>query len=146
MSPRLSFLLGLVLVSGCNSVPLSSQAEESTSHSRIVHIWENPGSEFPTMCMILKSDGRLYFVGGFRFFNPSKWRLGNHPGSIVVTLGGTAPFPTESAKSALTLHSRAVASFDESTRELEFTGTMAPDAFLSVGGFNFIRSATCGAA
>ncbi len=104
-------------------------------------VWEYPASEFPTMCIVMQPDGTLAFKGGFAFFNPSTWKHGTKPETIVIQLGGTADFPNSSTQS----DSPNLLHADPKTRELEFQIRSAPDNFISLGGFNFYRTERCSA-
>ncbi len=64
--------------------------------ARTVQILENPGTEYPTMCMLLQSDGNLLLRGGFAFYSPGAWRRDPQDGAtLIITLGGSAPFPVD---------------------------------------------------
>ena len=142
---RLAWLCCVLGFSGCTSLPAMDGGRTPSLPSQIVQIWEYPASEFPAMCMLMHADGSLRFRGGFSYFNTGTWRQGNKPGAIVITLGGSMAFPTASAKDALKARPRSLESFDAAQRELQFDVKASADSFLTVGGFNFFRSARCNA-
>ena len=143
---RLAWISGALAVSGCTSVPGVDAGHQPAASLAIVEVWEYPAAEFPTMCMVLLADGALQFRGGFAYFNPGAWRRDQGAHEIVITLGGSAPFPTASAQEALQARPRSLHHFDPVRRELHFADGANRDTHLSVGGFNFYRSARCGAA
>lgn len=131
MKSHLGCVIVALLVGGCASVPQPAPPL----------VLENTGTEFPTMCMVLQADGNLEFRGGFAFYNPSSWRRTDHD-VVIITLGGTEPFPTEVFKEQLLKHVGGLLSFDEKRREVTYRFNARTD-FLNFGNFYFYRTATC---
>ena len=121
----------MLLLAGCASTP----------PMRTVQILENTGTEFPTMCMLLQTDGSLVFRGGFAFYNPSSWRKAGDD-VLILTLGGKEPFPAEVFKEQLPKHAGGLLSFDEKRREVTYRFN-AKTEFLNFGNFYFYRSESC---
>jgi hypothetical protein len=107
---------------------------------KTVQIWENPGTEFPPMCMLMQADGTLAFKGGFQFYSPGKWRQDD--GHLTITLGGTEPFPAEISKEQLQSKVGALKAYNAQRRELTYKTTPAPD-FIGLGNFYFYRADSC---
>lgn len=130
MKPYLAYGFVVLLLGGCASAP----------SVRTVQVLENTGTEFPTMCMLLQSDGSLLFKGGFDFYNPSAWRRDGDV--LVITIGGKAPFPAELYKEQLPKHVGGLTGYNEKRRELAYR--FGPSAeFVNFDGFYFYRAEGC---
>jgi hypothetical protein len=135
MKYRLGLAVMFTFLAGCASV--------QAPPVRTVQILENSGTEFPTMCMLLQSDGSLVFRGGFQFYNPSAWRREARDGDkLVITLGGTAEFPTDVYKEQLPKHIGGLTGYDEKRREIVYRFD-ASVPFLNFGNFYFYRVDAC---
>lgn len=144
MKRHLGLAMLFTLAAGCSNLPIQSQPIASPAPVvRTVQILENTGTEYPTMCMLLQSDGSVVFRGGFLFYSPSAWRREpKDSDTLVITLGGTAEFPAEVYKEQLPQHIGGLVGFDEKRREIvyRFDATVP---FLNFGNFYFYRTDTC---
>jgi hypothetical protein len=125
-------LIALMLLAGC-----ASRAPAPTT----VQIWENPGTEFPTMCMLMQSDGTLVFKGGSTFYNPGSWRQEAN-GLLTITLGGGQPFPADISKNQLQAKAGALNAYNAQRRELSYKITASTSA-IGLGNFYFYRADSC---
>ncbi len=130
-------------LAACGTHGVRPSAPSAAADAKVVQVWEYPASEFPAMCMVMQADGSVQFRGGFKFFNPGTWRTGSKPDHLVLSLGGSAPFPTASANQALKLRPASLLHFDAGRRELEFLVNAAPMSFISFGGFYFYKTERC---
>ena len=128
------------------ALPPRQAGTPATASPAVVQIWEYPAGEFPTMCMVLYSDGVVNFRGGFQFYNPGAWRQGSKPGTLIITLGGDTEFPKQAAEQELQAVPPALIRFEVARRELEFSIDGNGQRRIGIGGFYFFRSASCGAA
>ncbi len=134
MKYRLGLSIMFALVAGCSSL----QAPQV----RTVQILENSGTEYPTMCMLLQSDGSIVFRGGFLFYSPSAWRREPKDDTLVITLGGSAEFPAQVYKEQLPQHIGGLVAYNEKRREIVYRFD-ASVPFLNFGNFYFYRTETC---
>lgn len=142
-----TLMIGVIATSVAScALPPGQVGAPATASPAVVQIWEYPAGEYPTMCMVLYSDGTLNFRGGFKFYNPGAWRQGSKPGRLVITLGGDAEFPKLAAEQELQAVPPALVRFDAARRELEFSIDGNGQRRIAIGGFYFFRSASCGAA
>jgi hypothetical protein len=133
MKPYLGYVTFALLLGGCASSRLPAPPV----------VLENTGTEYPTMCMLLQPDGSLLFRGGFAFYNPGVWRRAdNNKEILIVTLGGTEPFPAPVLKEQLPKKIGGLISFDEKRREMTYRFD-AKTEFLNFGNFYFYRAETC---
>lgn len=132
MKPYLGFAIFVLFISGCASVQHSVPAPI---------VLENKGTEFPTMCILLQSDGSVVFRGGFAFYSPSFWRRTDND-VLTITLGGKEPFPAAIFKEQLPKHAGGLLSVDEKRREISYRFN-AKTEFLNFGNFYFYRVDTC---
>lgn len=130
MKPYLGYATIALLISGCASVQRPAAV-----------VLENTGTEFPTMCMLLQPDGSLLFRGGFGFYDGSAWRRADDD-TLILTLGGKEPFPTQVLKEQASRHVGGLLGFDEKRREMTYRFN-AKTEFLDFGGFYFYRAETC---
>jgi hypothetical protein len=130
MKPLLAYGSILLLLGGCASTP----------SVRTVHVLENTGTEFPTMCMLLQSDGSLQFKGGFDFYHPSSWR--REGDVLVITVGGKAPFPADLYKEQLPKHVGGLTGYNAQRREITYRFVAATE-FLNFDNFYFYRAERC---
>lgn len=138
LRPALALLAAL---GGCATAPAPSPAS-SPAPSPVVQVWENPGAEFPTMCMLMHADGKLAFKGGFQFYSPGTWRQDWPAGQLTITLGGGQPFPADISKEQLRGKTGALVAYNEQRRELTYkVGPATP--FLGLGNFYFYRAESC---
>ncbi|HEX7985037.1 MAG TPA: hypothetical protein VF616_16095 [Duganella sp.] len=109
---------------------------------KVVQAWESPAAEFPAICMQMQADGTVAFKGGFQFYQPGTWRQDGQTGMLTLTLGGSAPFPTDIAKVQLRSKIGALAAYNEQRRELTYkVGANTP--FIALGNFYFYRTEAC---
>ncbi|TFW22271.1 hypothetical protein [Duganella callida] len=135
MKSKLAYATMFLLLGGCASVQTPP-----TPSVRTVQVLENTGTEFPTMCMLLQSDGSLLFKGGFDFYNPGAWR---RDGDILtVSLGGKAPFAAELYKEQLSKHAGSLSGYNEKRRELSYHFAPSTES-VGFDGFYFYRAASC---
>nr|WP_315259567.1 hypothetical protein [uncultured Duganella sp.] len=130
MKSSLAYGSIVLLLAGCASTP----------SVRTVQILENTGTEFPTMCMLLQSDGSLLFKGGFDFYNPSAWRRDGDV--LVITVGGKTPFPAALYKEQLPKQIGGLTGYNEKRREITYRFGAATD-FLNFDNFYFYRAERC---
>ncbi|MBV7538543.1 hypothetical protein KW842_22455 [Duganella sp. sic0402] len=130
MKPYLAYGALSLLLGGCAITP----------SVRTVQVLENTGTEFPTMCMLLQSDGSLVFKGGFDFYNPSAWR--REGDALLITVGGKAPFPAELYKEQLPKHIGGLMAYDEKRREITYR-LNASTEFINFDNFYFYRAERC---
>jgi hypothetical protein len=130
MKPYLVYGSFLLLLSGCASTP----------SVRTMQVLENTGTEFPTMCMLLQSDGSLVFKGGFDFYNPGTWRRDGDV--LTITVGGTAPFPAALYKEQLPKHIGGLTGYNEKRREITYRFDASTE-FLNFDNFYFYRAERC---
>jgi hypothetical protein len=135
MKPYLGLVSLALFIGGCASVRPPSPPPI---------VLENTGTEFPTMCMLLKPDGSLIFQGGFTFYNPGTWRQMEND-VLVVTLGGKEPFPAPVLQEQVRKHAGGVIGFDEKRREISYRFNAKTEA-LNFGNFYFYRADSCHAA
>jgi hypothetical protein len=140
MKSNLVAIAALAGLAACSSVQVKQPSPGAASVAP--EVWENTGTEFPTMCMLLHPDGTLTFRGGFQFYNPGKWRRDARSGELILTLGGDNAFPTEVFKEQLPKHIGALAGYDEKERKVVYR-TDAATPFLNFGNFYFYRNASC---
>ena len=109
---------------------------------RVVQAWESPAAEFPAICMLMQADGTVAFKGGFQFYQPGSWRQDGQTGMLTLTLGGSAPFPSDIVKMQLRSKIGALTAYNEQRRELTYkVGANTP--FIALGNFYFYRTETC---
>ena len=109
---------------------------------KVVQAWESPAAEFPAICMQMRSDGTVAFKGGFQFYQPGTWRHDGQTGLLTLTLGGSAPFPSDIAKVQLRSKIGALTGYNERRRELTYkVGENTP--FIALGNFYFYRTEAC---
>lgn len=130
MKSSLAYGSILLLLCGC----------ATTSSVRTVQILENTGTEFPTMCMLLQSDGKLVFKGGFDFYDPSTWRRDGDV--LVITVGGKAPFPAALYKEQLPKRIGGLTGYNEKRREISYRFDASTE-FLNFDNFYFYRAERC---
>ena len=149
MFSRIFIALVVVAFTGCATSP-------GTLHPPIVtppadktgvsgpQVWEAPAAEFPLICILLASDGKLTFKGGFLFFNEGVWRINSATGNTELILGGTVPFPEAPVKEQLRKRIGALTAYDSIRRLLAYKISEQTGS-IEFGGFVFYRKTECGA-
>jgi len=131
MKPYLGYVTVAFLIGGCAHVQRSAPPL----------VLENTGTEYPTMCMLMQADGNLVFRGGFAFYGPSAWRRTDKD-TLILTLGGSEPFPSDVFREQLPKHAGGLLSFDEKRREITYRFNDKSE-FLNFGNYYFYRVADC---
>ena len=138
----LFFLTAALFIAGC-SMP---RAQKASSHDAVpanpAEVWEYPASEFPTMCILFKSDGMLKFRGGFLFYNTGSWKLNPVTGNTEMFMGGTGKFPEASGKSQPGPGPGALVGYDSKQRKLVYRIDPTTKS-IEFAGFVFYRKETC---
>lgn len=132
----------LAALAGCVTVPASKTAPASVAPAATSTTWFSPPGDFPGICMTLASGGQLSFAGGFGFYNPGRWSLDEAGAELRLELGGSAPFPAESAKYQMKHRPGSLLGIDETKRRLSYR--LKPEtASIELGGFVFYRKLAC---
>lgn len=147
MKRHLGLATLFTLAAGCSNLPPQNvpvqPAAPASAAVHTVQILENSGTEYPTMCMLLQSDGSVLFRGGFLFYNPSTWRREpKDSDTLIITLGGKAEFPTQVYKEQLPQHIGGLVGYNEKRREIAYRFD-ASVPFLNFGNFYFYRVDAC---
>ncbi len=149
MFSRIFLALVVVALAGCATPPgkshqsiVTAQADKTVEPGP--QVWEAPAAEFPLICILLASDGKLIFKGGFLFFNEGVWRINSASGNTELILGGTVPFPEAPVKEQLRKHAGALAAYDSARRLLAYKISEQTGS-IEFGGFVFYRKPQCGA-
>lgn len=109
---------------------------------KTLQAWESPAADYPAICMLMQADGTLAFKGGLQFYQPGAWRRDGQAGTLTLTLGGTAPFPSDIAKVQLRSKIGALTAYNEQRRELTYK-VAATTPFIALGNFYFYRTGAC---
>ena len=145
MSLRIQLSLLAIAVAGCSSQPITRPGQEARSEVQVSEVWESPASEFPTICMIFKSDGTLHFRGGLLFFNGGSWKRDRESSVTSIVIGGTAPLQMDAIKEQSSAKTAGPTAYDPATRTLRYRIGPSTES-LQFAGFVFYRKAECSAA
>lgn len=142
----------LMMTAGCATAPATAPATSALGPGATAgpRIWQYPASEFPAMCIVMERDGSLRFFGGFRFFNPARWRLDPASGLTALTLGGGGAFPDAPKQPAsapgVAAGAAAVAPVASDVRQRRLDYRIDPDTTaIDFAGFVFYRTPRCSA-
>ena len=102
--------------------------------------WVHEGSDAPRMCIRFLPDGKVKFIGGFVFYQPSYWK--GDLTRVSIILGGKVPFPTETAAYQKQHRPKSLNSFDPEKRTLVYEMLGHYDSFDFLG-FVFFRADHC---
>ena len=139
MSLRIHLSLLAIAVAGCTTQSISP------TEGQVSEVWEYPASEFPTICMIFKSDGTLQFRGGLLVFNGGTWKRDRESSVTSIVVGGSAPLQMDAIKEQSSGRTAAPTAYDPTTRTLRYRITPSTES-LQFAGFVFYRKAQCSAA
>lgn len=104
--------------------------------------WLSPAAAYPAICMTMAAGGELRFSGGFTFYNPSRWVLDGARSELRIELGGTLPFPAESAQYQIKQRPASLARIEPAARALVYHVTPSTES-IELGGFVFYRKPSC---
>ncbi len=109
-------------------------------------VWEYPASAYPAMCIVLSPDGRATFIGGFQYYNPSKWSADNHEETLTLVLPQGSMWPSEVLGAQLHAYQSPLVSASEQDRRITFR-TLYYNGRPNIDfmGFNFYKVEHCSA-
>ena len=120
----------------------SAAAQSGAIAAAAAGSWLSPAAAYPAICMTLAAGGELQFTGGFTFYNPGRWAVDSAKSELRIELGGSMPFPAESAHYQIKQRPASLARIEPARRTLVYKMTPATES-IELGGFVFYRKPSC---